>query len=169
MTTDQHAPAEADRLVVHRIVRAAPEVVFDLLADPARHHLTEPTDWVRGSLDPAPARIMEIGQVFGIEMFHADAGGRYEMHNLVIAFEPGRSIAWEPSQYTPDGTLAGGGWTWRYDLDPTPEGTRVTLAYDWSATPPEVAAEIGGLPSVGPDFLEQSLASLAAAVEGVPA
>ncbi|WP_193105513.1 SRPBCC family protein [Brachybacterium sp. FME24] len=155
----------ADRFIAERIVHALPDVVFDLLTDPSKHHLTEPTDWVRGSLESEPARITATGQVFGIEMFQVNAGGRYEMHNLVIAFEPGRTVAWEPAQYSANGTLEGGGWTWRYDLEPVPEGTRVRLTYDWSATPPEVAEEIGGLPSVGPEFLDRSLAALAGSVE----
>ncbi|MFC7465567.1 SRPBCC family protein [Brachybacterium sp. GCM10030252] len=161
----QHGDAEV-RLVAHRVVKAPPGEVFALLTDPSRHHETEPTDWVRGALDGAPERLTAAGQVFGIEMFHVNAGGRYEMHNLVTLLEPERAIAWEPSQYGADGTLQGGGWIWRYDLEPVAEGTRVSLTYDWSATPPEVAAAIGGMPAVGPDHLEASLASLAETVEG---
>ncbi len=52
MTTEQY--------VVTRTVPAAPAQVFAVLADPARHHDTEPGDWVRDSKDTtritAPAR-----------------------------------------------------------------------------------------------------------------
>ena len=165
MTTDQHTSAETMQLHAERTVLATPQTIFALLTDPSRHHLTEPTDWVRGSLESDPARITEVGQVFGIEMFHVGAGGRYEIHNLVIDLEPDRAIAWRPSQYTPDGSLTSGGWTWRYDLDPAPDGTRVRLTYDWSATPPEVAEQVGGLPAVGTEFLDRSHAALASVVE----
>lgn len=157
--------AELTHLVAERTIHAAPERVFSLLADPSRHHLTEPSDWVRGSLEQSPATITEVGQVFGIEMFHVNAGGRYEMHNRVIALEPERTIAWEPAQYSADGILETGGWTWRYDLEPAGADTRVRLTYDWSATPPEIIEQIGGMPAVGIDHLERSLEALAGAVE----
>ena len=163
MTTEHPAPeAPADdpgHYVVSRTVAAPPPEVFALLTDPARHHQTEPTDWVRGPLDAAPAPITEVGQVFGIEMFHENAGGRYDMHNRVIAFEPDRTVAWEPGQYEPDGTLGTGGWTWRYDLAPEGRGTLVTLTYDWSAVPPALREEFG-LPPFPPEFLAQSLEAL---------
>lgn len=165
MTSATQTLTEPTRLIAERIIHASPAQVFSLLSDPSRHHLTEPTDWVRGSLEAAPAPLTEVGQVFGIEMFHLDAGGRYEMHNLVTALEPDRVIACEPSQYSPQGVLEGGGWFWRYDLEQATGGTRVRLTYDWAATPPELAAEIGGLPSVGTDHLEHSLEGLARAVE----
>lgn len=157
--------AEPTHLVAEHTIHAASKKVFSLLADPSRHHLTEPTDWVRGSLEQSPATITEVGQVFGIEMFHVNAGGRYEMHNRVIALEPERTIAWEPAQYSADGTLETGGWTWRYDLEPAGADTRVRLTYDWSATPPEIIEQIGGMPAVGIDHLERSLEALADAVE----
>lgn len=165
MTSTTQTLTEPTRLIAERTVRATPQEVFDLLADPSRHHLTEPTDWVRGSLEADPAPLTEVGQVFGIEMFAVAAGGRYEMHNLVTALEPDRVIAWEPSQYSPEGALEGGGWFWRYDLEPVDCGTRVRLTYDWAATPPEIAAEIGGLPSVDTGHMAQSLDGLARAVE----
>lgn len=102
--------AEPTHLVAERTVHAAPEQVFSLLTDPSRHHLTEPTDWVRGILET-------------------------------------------------------GGWTWGYDLEPTGESTLVRLTYDWSATPPEIIEQIGGMPAVGIDHLERSLEALAGAVE----
>ncbi|WP_114853147.1 SRPBCC family protein [Brachybacterium sp. YJGR34] len=157
------AGTEETRYVVTRTVAAPPDAVFALLTDPSRHHETEPTDWVRGPLDAEPARVTAVGQVFGIEMFHENAGGRYDMHNRVIAFEPERVIAWEPGQYGPDGELGTGGWTWRYDLAPAGEGTRVTITYDWSAVPVPLREEFG-LPPFPPSFIEESLAALEKAV-----
>ena len=165
----------AGRFVVSRTIAAPPSEVFALLTDPARHPETEPTDWVRASLEADPAPLTEVGQVFGIEMFHENAGGRYDMHNRVIAFEQDRTVAWEPGQYGPDGELGTGGWTWRYDLAPdgsgtgtgtesdAESGTRVTLTYDWSAVPPPMREEFG-LPPFPPSFLEESLAELEGAL-----
>ncbi|WP_226346871.1 SRPBCC family protein [Agilicoccus flavus] len=165
MTTTENAPASATQLVAERTMAAPPAVIFALLTDPSRHHLTEPTDWVRGSLEESPSPITEVDQVFGIEMFHVNAGGRYEMQNRVTVLDPGRAIAWEPSQYSPEGVLQSGGWFWRYDLEPVDGGTRVRLTHDWAATPPEIAAAIGGMPAVDTAHLDRSLASLARAVE----
>lgn len=160
------APDEG-RYVVSRTIPAASQQVFALLADPARHHETEPTDWVRGSLEEDPTPLTGVGQVFGIEMFHENAQGRYDMHNRVIAFEQDRTIAWEPGQYGPDGELGTGGWTWRYDLAPEDERTRVTLIYDWSAVS-EPMRERFGLPPVPLSFLDESLAALEKAVTAGP-
>ena len=167
-TADPSTPDTGTRYAVTRTIAAPPEAVFALLADPARHHETEPTDWVRGPLEEDPAPLTEVGQVFGIEMFHVNTPGRYDMHNRVIAFEQDRTIAWEPGQYGPDGELGTGGWTWRYDLAPAGgadggPATEVTLTYDWSAVPDPLQKEFG-LPPFPPSFLEESLAALERAV-----
>ena len=41
-----------ERYVVTRTIPVAPAQVFAVLADPVRHHDTEPGDWVRDSKDP---------------------------------------------------------------------------------------------------------------------
>lgn len=156
-----------DHYVVSRAVAPSPPEVFALLTDPARHHETEPTDWVRGPLEPDPAPLTAVDQVFGIEMFHVNTPGRYEVHNRVIAFDQDRTIAWEPGHYGPDGTRGAGGWTWRYDLVPNGEGTHVRMTYDWSAVPGPLRKQFG-LPPFAPEFLERSLEALERAL-GAPA
>ncbi|MDN5821628.1 MAG: SRPBCC family protein [Brachybacterium sp.] len=164
MTTDSAAPVPGrDHYVITRTLDADRSAVFALLTDPSRHHETEPTDWVRGPLETEPAPLTEVDQIFGIEMFHENAGGRYDMHNRVIALDPERTIAWQPGQYGPDGSWGAGGWTWRYDLASVGGSTRVTLTYDWSAVPESLRAEFG-LPPFPPAFLEDSLAALEKAV-----
>lgn len=154
MSQEQH--------VRSRVVDAPAEVVFSLLTDPARHQETEPGDWVRDALDPAP--ITGVGQVFGMNMYHEAAGGAYVMHSRVTDFEPDRVLAWEPGQLNESGDLDTGGWIWRYDLEPAEGGTRVSLTYDWSATPESLRQDIGGMPPFGPEFLDDSLAALDSAL-----
>jgi len=89
------------------------------------------------------------------------------MHNRVITLDPGRTIAWEPGQHGHDGELGTGGWTWRYDLAPEDERTRVTLIYDWSAVS-EPMRERFGLPPFPLSFLDESLAALEKAVTAGP-
>ncbi|WP_354056086.1 SRPBCC family protein [Dietzia sp. 2505] len=145
-----------------RVIPAPPSEIFALLTDPTRHKDTEPGDWVR---DAVTSEIIRgVGDVFVINMYIEAAGGHYVMHNVVTAFEPDRTIEWEPGQPDATGEIATGGWRWRYDLAPAGASTEVTLRYDWSATSQEQAAEIGGMPPFGPDFLEASLASLESAL-----
>ncbi|OMH34214.1 SRPBCC family protein [Tersicoccus sp. Bi-70] len=153
------APPE-ERYVRSRTIDAPPAAVFAVLTDPSRHQETEPTDWVRDARDTE--RLTAVGQVFAMNMFHTGAGGDYVMHNTVIALEPDRTIAWRPGQEH-DGAVRSGGWTWRYDLQPTGTGTgtgtEVTLTYDWSAVPEKLRQYVN-VPPFEPEFLDRSLAAL---------
>lgn len=151
-----------ERYVASHRIDAPAGKVFALLADPTRHHETEPSDWVRNAIDTEP--ITAVGQVFGMNMYLDAIGGAYTMHNRVIALEPDRVIAWAPGQYTDDGRLEPGGWTWRYDLVPDGDGTDVTLTYDWSETPQSFRDSVSKMPPFTASFLDKSLASLAGAV-----
>jgi len=157
------APTQ-ERYVVTRTVPASPAEVFAVLADPTRHHDTEPGDWVRDAVDTEP--ITGTGRLFAVNMFLEQAGGHYVMHNLVTEFEPDRSIGWLPGQLDDAGEHAPGGWWWRYDLTPNaadPAATDVTLTYDWSGTSQEFRDTIGA-PVFGQDFIEASLQALEKAV-----
>lgn len=70
----------------------------------------------------------------------------------------------KPGQPNEHGVLEVGGWVWREDLRTAGDGTEVTLTYDWSRTPAEQRAEIGGMPPFGPELIEESLAALERAV-----
>ncbi|OBG88814.1 ATPase [Mycobacterium sp. E802] len=147
-----------ERYVVTRTVPASPAQVFAVLADPARHCDTEPGDWVRDAVDPAP--ITATGQIFAINMFLPQAGGHYVMHNLVSEFDENRSIAWLPGQLDAQGRHDPGGWSWHYELTPNGDQTDVTLTYDWTDTPASFREQIGGMPPFGTDFLAESLGAL---------
>lgn len=74
-------------------------------------------------------------------MYHDNHPAKnYEMANRVETVDAPRTIAWKPGQASPEtGEVGFGGWTWRYDLEPTgPTQTKVTLTYDWSNASPEV-------------------------------
>ncbi|MBB3667097.1 SRPBCC family protein [Garicola koreensis] len=153
----ESSAAHESKLVVRRHVQASPQEVFALLSDPSRHDQTEPGDWVGEAIHPEP--ITGVGQVFGMRMFHVNAGGHYRMDNRVTAFDPDTRIAWAPGQYDDDAHLSTGGWVWQYDLAAGHGGTEVTLTYDWSAVPESLRSELG-LPPFGPEFLEESLEAL---------
>lgn len=150
-----------ETITVSTTVDAPADIVFAVLADPAKHQAIDGTGWVRESLDGQP--LHESGQLFRMAMYHANhPDGDYEIANLVRVFEPPRAIAWEPCQEGADGELDHGGWVWRYDLSPAAsDQTQVTLTYDWSAVPQETREYIQ-FPPFEVTHLENSLSHLAA-------
>src|SRR5579864_8989838 len=134
------------------IIEAPIEVIFGVLADPAKHAAIDGTGWVCESLDSQP--LTAVGQIFRMAMYHPNhPEGNYEMANRVEVVEPPNAISWKPGYATADGGLAFGGWTWRYDLTPAgPSDTEVTLTYDWSAVPEAIRDNIG-FPPFPPDHL----------------
>ena len=151
---------EAEQVTASTTIEATPEAVFKVLADPASHAAIDGTGWVQASLDAD--RIIAAGQVFRMAMYHPNhPDGHYRIANLVEVFDEPRAIGWKPGTESADtGELSFGGWTWRYDLEPTgPTRTTVTLTYDWSAVGPEVR-EYLQFPAFGPDHLDRSLQHL---------
>jgi Polyketide cyclase / dehydrase and lipid transport len=146
------------RYAVTRTIAANPGEIFAVLADPARHHETEPGDWVREAVDPQP--ITGVGQIFAVNMFLEQAGGHYVMHNLVTEFDKNRTIAWLPGQLDDSGNHDPGGWWWRYALAPNGDQTDVTLTYDWTDTPQSFRDWIGGMPPFSEQFIAESLVAL---------
>lgn len=116
-----------DVVTVERVISASPETIFELLADPRGHRMIDGSYSLR---DPknAPPRRLSQGAKFDMAM---NLGFRYTMRNEVIEFEEGRRIAWQPR---PVARLARplGGRIWRYELEPSPEGTRVRETWDIS-------------------------------------
>ncbi|QWC84330.1 SRPBCC family protein [Nocardioidaceae bacterium] len=121
-----------ERISATHVLPATSAQVFAVLADPSAHAAIDGTGWVTDAVDAAP--LTHVGQLFAMGMFHERGGGAYETVNEVTAFEAGRVIAWRTGyQERGDDELTVGGWWWRYDLEPSTEGTTVTLTYDWSA------------------------------------
>jgi hypothetical protein len=145
-------------------ISTSAETVFAALADPSRHAAIDGTGWVSASLDSEP--LTGSGQVFRMSMYHDDHPvGSYEIHNLVLAFELSRVIAWKPGYVSPEtGEVEFGGWTWRYDLTQLgPDRSEVTLSYDWSAVGPGPRDYLD-CPPFAPNHLDNSLSHLAGMV-----
>ncbi|MGH3439366.1 MAG: SRPBCC family protein [Sciscionella sp.] len=155
---------DTESYVVTRTIAASPEEIFAVLADPSRHHNTEPGDWVRDAVDTAP--ITGTGQIFAMNMYLTQAGGDYVTYNLVNVFDEDRAIGWMPGQLDNAGNHSPGGWSWRYDLAPNGDRTDVTLTYDWSATPQDFRDRVSGMPTFPEDYLAASLAALERSVAG---
>ncbi|WP_375483973.1 SRPBCC family protein [uncultured Mycobacterium sp.] len=155
---------DTERYVVTRTIDASPEAIFAVLADPSRHHSTEPSDWVRDAVDTAP--ITGTGQIFAMNMYLTAAGGDYVTYNLVNVFDKDRAIGWLPGVLDATGNHTAGGWSWRYDLAPNGDRTDVTLTYDWSATPQDFRERVGEMPIFSEDYLAASLETLEQSVAG---
>jgi hypothetical protein len=142
------------------MIDAPANVIFGVLADPAKHAAIDGTGRVREPLDSQP--LTAARQIFRVAMYHENhPDGGYQMANRVQVFDPPSAISWEPLHYTGDGSLRSGGWIWRYDLAPAgPDKTKVTLTYDWSAVPDSIR-EYLQFPPFSPDHLGNSLAHLA--------
>ena len=116
---------ERDVVSVSRVINAAPEAIFALLADPRRHRDFDGSGSV-GEAKDLPDRL-RLGSTFGMSMKMVVP---YSMVNEVVEFEENRRIAWEPRMRAL--TLVSGGRVWRYELEPVDGGTRVTETWDIS-------------------------------------
>ncbi|WP_420112164.1 SRPBCC family protein [Pseudactinotalea sp.] len=115
--------AENERTVVtaERVVRAPAEVIFELIADPARQPEWDGNDNL-AQAEPGQ-RVRAVGEVFTVTLTKGTP-----RPNRVVAFEEGRVIAWRPA---PTGEPEPG-HEWRWELQPTADGTLVRHVYDWT-------------------------------------
>ena len=148
----------SDRVVsVSRVIKASPEAVFDVLADPARHAEIDGSGMVQNIRGESSR--LELGSTFGMDMKMGPLP--YRISNTVKEFEENRLIAWAHFA----------GHRWRYELAPTEvdgaPATEVTESFDWSTCNPVVGKgiELAGYPKRHPANMEATLERLAAVVE----
>ena len=110
-----------------------------------------------------------VGDVFTMKMRNRKHGD-YQMDNVVVEFEPGRRIAWEPQpgRGHPDHGVAGAVWghRWGFALEPDgPDACLVMQTYDCSRLPQHEQQNMDGgrmwLPA-----MDETLARLDALVTG---
>lgn len=141
---------------VTRLIAADPAAIFAVLRDPARHPALDDSGMVVQVLRGGP--ITGTGQVFRMAMTMGP-GSTYETDNHVVVYEPDVAIGWAVAEADAQPL----GWTWRFDLEPVPGGTRVSQTYDWSGvTDAEVLRTIP-FPAVPREVREETLNLLAAA------
>ena len=142
---------------VKRVIKASPEVIFDVLADPARHAEIDGSGMVQNIR--GESKRLELGSTFGMDMKMGPLP--YRISNTVKEFEENRLIAWAHF----------GGHRWRYELEPVEvdgtAATEVTESFDWSTCNPVVGKgiELAGYPKKHPANMEATLERLAAVVE----
>lgn len=116
----------SDVETVERVIPAPPEKIFELLADPRRHHDIDGSGTVRDAKD-SPERL-SLGATFGMSMKH---GITYTMRSTVTEFDENKRIAWQTRGPGKIGQKFGGR-IWRYELEPVDGGTRVRESWDIS-------------------------------------
>jgi uncharacterized protein YndB with AHSA1/START domain len=116
-----------DVVSVERVIAAPADRIFELLANPDRHHDIDGSGTVRDAKQSPPR--LTMGAQFGMSMH---LGVKYSTVNEIIEFDDGKRIAW---QTRPAGNLQGrffGGRIWRYELEPAGGGTLVRESWDVS-------------------------------------
>ncbi len=114
--------AENRIVSVRAVIDAAPEVIFEEIADPSRQPAWDGNDNL-GEAAPGQ-RVRGVGEVF---VMTTTTGKVRENH--VLEFEEGRRIAWSPAE--PGGEPLG--HVWRWEVRPVGDGrTEVVHTYDWT-------------------------------------
>ena len=145
-------------------VAAPASVVFDLLTDPENHLRIDGSHMIRGVAGGEP--LSAVGDQFTMRMRHVVP---YRSVNTVVAFEPGRVIAWQTWSH-----LAGrrvlGGQIWSYELEPVAPGiTEVIETYDWSRARLPWVIRAGGYPERMGAAMAETLHRLTDVTTGTPA
>jgi uncharacterized protein YndB with AHSA1/START domain len=158
-------PGRADRTVtVERTIDAPPELIFDLLADPQRHHQIDGSGMLHGQAR-GPKRLT-LGSTFSMSMQQSLV--HYRSLNRVVEFEPNRVLAWETVGER-KGRRFIGGQRWRYQLVPVagPDGAASTLvlhSYDWGAAMLAPAIRFAGYPRRMAAGMTETLQRLASTI-----
>jgi uncharacterized protein YndB with AHSA1/START domain len=116
-------PREVTRVCsASREITAAPETIFELIADPAQQPRWDGNDNLAAAAEGQ--RVRGVGAVFTMTL---TTGGVRENH--VVEFHEGRRLAWNPAEPRQDPP----GHLWRWELEPLDTGrTLVTHTYDWT-------------------------------------
>jgi hypothetical protein len=148
-------------LTVTRSLHASAADVFDLLTNPDRHPEFDGSGFVRSA--SKAQRISAVGHTFRMNMEGSHMGGEYQTDNHVSGLQHNTLVAWKTA---PAGTEPPG-WEWMYELKSAgSDSTDVSLTYDWSAVTDKALLKKISFPLVTEAQLQDSLAQLAAAVQG---
>lgn len=147
-------------VTVERMIRAAPEKIFALIADAARHPDIDGSGSVQRAKPGHPQRLY-LGAKFGMAM---RAGVGYSMVKTVEEFEENRLIAWSPKvPGIPLGIL--GGRRWRYQLEPVEDGTKVRETWDIAQDRQRFLFRRFGIPEKTKQDMQRTLERIEALVE----
>lgn len=133
-----------------RVINAPAAVIFDILANPYRHHEIDGSNTVQQPRSGTPERLF-LGATFSMDM---KMKASYFTNNHVVAFEENRVIAWHHMAK----------FVWKYELTPVDGGTLVKESFNYSK-PWGIFIEPLGWPAKNQQAMEATLARLADVVE----
>lgn len=135
------------KIVSRSVLVPAPAAdIFNLLADPRRHHEIDGSGSVQAAELDAPERL-SLNTKFGMKMKILVP---YKMMNTVVEFEEGARIGWRHI----------GGHVWRYILEAVDGGTKVTEQFDMNTSKSQLGLKIMNAPSNNAKSIEKTLANL---------
>lgn len=152
--------APANPVVVERVIDAPPAAIFDILANPHRHHELDGSGQLRGSVR-GPDRLTE-GSAFSMGM-QQGRSPNYRTRNEVTEFVDNELIAWRTYAVIKGKRLVGG-QTWRFILTPYQGSTQVRQGYDWKAANSSFLVGLFRYPQRTAVAMEQTLRRLEHAV-----
>lgn len=135
---------------VSRVINAPADKIFAIIDNPAQHPAMDGSGTVRAARDGDTH--LKLGERFGMDM---RMGLPYRISSKVVEYERDRLLAWAHF----------GGHRWRYELEPTEGGTRVTETFDWSTSKCPPLIELAGYPRKHVPNMEKTLERLASLVE----
>jgi uncharacterized protein YndB with AHSA1/START domain len=122
-TSESHEDFGA--ITVERSISAPPQKIFDLLANPSRHHEIDGSGSVVRQKS-GPTRLA-LGSTFVMSMKFKI---RYSTASTVVEFQENRRIAWQTYSTIKLLSRWGGGRIWSYELQPLEDGTLVSETWD---------------------------------------
>jgi uncharacterized protein YndB with AHSA1/START domain len=128
---NEHANNDGHLISVERMIPAPPERIFDLLADPSRHHEIDGSGSVRRA--KTGSQRLALGSTFTMSM---KIGIPYSTASTIVEYEENRRIAWQTYSTVKWLAKFGGGRIWRYELEPVAGGTLVRETWDTSQEGP---------------------------------
>ncbi len=140
--------AKEQSVSVSRLIDAPAEVIFAVLANPARHAEIDGSGTVRGSKGDETEKL-ELGSKFGMKMKIVVP---YDMRSTVVEYEENQLIAWAHF----------GKHRWRYELEEVEGGTMVTETFDWSTALAPKFIELMGYPKKHVPSMQKTLERLEA-------
>jgi uncharacterized protein YndB with AHSA1/START domain len=138
---------------VSRLIDAPADVIFAVIANPARHAEIDGSGTVRGSKEASPEQLT-MGSNFAMKM---KMGIPYDMRSTVHEYEENKLIAW--AHFFKH--------RWRYELEAVDGRTMVTETFDWSTSRSPKLIELMGYPKKHVPSMQKTLERLeAVAVAG---
>lgn len=137
---------------VERVIHAPASKIFDILANPYRHHEIDGSGTVVEPKAGTTERLF-LGATFAMDM---KVKASYPTTNHVVEFEENHVIAWHHIAK----------FVWRYQLDEVADGTLVRESFDYRKPWGLLIIPLGW-PDKNKTSMEQTLSRLAAIVETV--